>query len=288
MSKLLVHVMPWFGNGDIHRQVSYLSNDPAVIKRQIQIMKFAKINNQPILGVILTWQGPLASFQHSAVTQWCTQCAANHFLFCLLMDPWISKIGNPGNAPTTAAVIAALQDPSTQAMFASPAYVPEMFVLDENVQLSTPSDWATIESTFPSLNFLHNGIGFSWPSIDMTITDPWQRIASSVSNLQVQNQNASMQITGFCVRFDDSGMPTPQGVSLSVWTGTRDYNTTVWGPSGASNRVLDDNAGKLIFDQLAITPTYKPYTAVVTWNDYDEGTAVEPFFVMQTGIRVGN
>lgn len=295
--KTLVHVMGWFGDGNIHRQVSYLSNDPAVIARQIRILKFAKINNQPISGVILTWQGPSATFLHSAVTQWCTLCAQNGLLFCLLMDPWISHVG--GTTPSTASVTQALNDPTSQAMFNSPAYVPEKFILDDNVLLTNPvppatwtpgnpGDWTTLASQFPSLTFLHNASGFSWPSVDMTIINPWSRIASSVTNLQGQNSNVLMKIPGFGVRFDDSGMPTPQGVALSAWTGTRDYNTTVWGPSGSINRVLDDDAGKLIFDQLAVTPTTTPYVAAVTWNDYDEGTAIEPFFAMWTGIRIGS
>lgn len=292
MSKLLVHTMPWFGDSHIHRQVSYISNDPAVIDRQLQIMRFSKINNRPILGVIVTWMGPFDSFQHSATMEWCTQCEANGLLFALLLNPWINGTASQ-TAQSTANVIAALSHVDTATMLNSPAYVPEKFILEFSVPLtsgtgSATADWATIKAQFPDWTFLHQSEGFSWPSVDMTITNPWTRAASSVANLQGQNAHASMQIPGFMVRFDDSGMPTPQGVSLANWTGTRDYNSSVWGPSGNPNRVIEDNAGKFLFDQIAVTPATAPYQGLITWNDYDEGTALEPFFVMQTGIRIGS
>lgn len=292
MSKLLAHVMPWFGDGHIHRQVSYLSNDPAVIDRQIQIMRFSKINNHPILGVTVTWMGPFDAFQHSATMEWSRQCAAKNFLFALLLNPWINGTATQ-TAQSTANVLAALHHADTATMLNSAGYVPEKFILEFSVPLTsgvgggTP-DWTTIQNQFPTWTFLHQSDGFSWPSVDMAVTNPWSRAASSVANLQGQNAHANMRIPGFMPRFNDSGMPTPSGVSLANWTGTRDYNTTVWGPSGNTNRVIEDNAGKYLLDQIAVTPANAPYQGLITWNDYDEGTAMEPFFVMQTGIRIGS
>lgn len=285
MSTLLAHVMPWFGDGNIHRVNSYVSNTQSVILNQIKILQGTKINNEIIRGVILTWQGPHATFQHSTVTQWCTLCAAHRMLFVLLMDPWIAKLSSTGDPTTT--TINALNDPTSQAMFNSAAYIPEKFVLDFN----TGANLATLASTFPTLTFLQQGVGFSWPSINMSIPNSLSRNANSVTNLQSQNSHAGMKIPGFLgVRFDDSGMPTPQGVSLSAWTGTRDYNSSVW---GGGNRVLDDQGGKLYLDQWGVTqnptvPSSVPYAAVVTWNDYDEGTAIEGYAAAALGVRIGS
>jgi hypothetical protein len=102
------------------------------------------------------------------------------------------------------------------------------------------------------------------------------------------------------MRFMDAGMPTPPGIDSnpSAWTGTRDYSSSVWGPSyncgvnpasGAMPaRVLDSQGGKLFFDYFATVPGAAPYLAVVTWNDYDEGTQIEDFFAMLSGIRIGS
>lgn len=281
MSILLAHVMPWFGDGNIHRQNSYVSNTPAVIQNQIKILQGSKINNEIIRGVILTWQGPLATFQHSTVTQWSALCVQHRMLFCLLLDPYCASLGS-GGSPTQN-VINALNDPTTQTMLNAASYVPEKFVLDFN----TGANLSALAATFPYLTFLQQGQGFSWPSINMSLLDSTARNAASVANLQAQNRQPGMQIPGFLgVRFNDSGMPTPQGVSLSSWTGTRDYNTSVWG--GTGNRVLDDQAGKLFLDQWGVTRNDTPYAALVTWNDYDEGTAIEPYAAAALGIRIGS
>jgi hypothetical protein len=280
--KLLMHVMPWFGDGGIHRMDSYLSNDPNVVKNQINVMMTARIYGLQVQGVIMTWQGPGATFQHSAVQQWNTQCQQRGLLFALLMDPWIAKINSPTGNPDLQTVINALNDPTSQAMFNSSAYVPEKFVLDFNIGV----DMTALQAQFPTLNFLAQGTGFAWPSINMTIANSEQRNQACVTNLQTQHNNAAMKIPAVCLRFMDAGQPTPVGVNLSAWTGTRDYATSVWG--GQPSRVLDMQAGKLFFDSFNTVPGACPYLGFVTWNDFDEGTDVEAFYAMLSGIRIGS
>jgi hypothetical protein len=107
----------------------------------------------------------------------------------------------------------------------------------------------------------------------------------SVQDLQTQHSNAAMKIPAVAMHFNDSGQPTPVGVAAGSWTGTRDYNSSVW---GGVNRVLDAQGGKLFFDYWATVPGSAPYLGLVTWNDYDEMTAVEDYYAMLAGIRIGN
>jgi hypothetical protein len=118
----------------------------------------------------------------------------------------------------------------------------------------------------------------------MKITSSDARNASCVSNLKSQNANKAMMIPGICHRFNDAGMPSPKGVSLANWTGTRDMTTSVWGDQPA--RVLNDQGGNFFYDQLAVTPMTCPYLGYVTWNDYDEDTVIEPAMSVQTGIQI--
>lgn len=281
--KLLVHVMGWFGDGQIHRQDSYVSNNAQTIANQINVMKSARIFGLPVSGVIMTWQGPLATFQHSAAQQWCTQCQQRGLLFGLLMDPWIAKLGSPGNATVDINnVINALNDPTSQAMLNSSCYLPEKFVLDDN----TGVNLTTLAGSFPTLKFLAQGTGFAWPSINMGIANSDSRNAACVSNLQAQHSNSLMKIAAVGLGFNDAGQPTPSGVTLAAWTGTRDLTQSVWG--GQVSRYLDTHAGKLFFDQFATVPGGAPYLAYVTWNDYDEGTEIEDYWAMTAGQRIGN
>lgn len=200
--------------------------------------------------VILTWQGPLATFQHSTATQMAVECGEQGLGFMLLLDPWCARLGS--GSPTVN-VENALNDPTTQAMLTTPAYVKEKYILDFN----SGADLTQLKTAFPTLSFLGQSTGFSWPMI------PW-----SASSYLAMNKNPSMKIPGVCLSFNDAGMPTPSGVNLGAWTGTRDYSQSVWG--GAPARVLDDQAGEFFSSQLLTITKTMPYIALVTWNDYDE------------------
>src|SRR5258706_3415342 len=266
MSKLLVNTVSWFGDGKIHRMNDYLSNDPYIIAKKIDCMQKYTINGMNIEGVIATWQGPLAIFQREAICELSKQCGERGMLFALLLDPWCAKIGI-GDLTTN--VTNALNDPSTQTMLSGPTYLPEKYVLDFN----TGADLSILASKFPTLKFLKQGVGFSWPSVDMKIVNSISRNIASVNNLKGQNSNLSMKISGICKGFNDAGMPTPKGVSLNSWIGSRDYATSVWGDQPA--RVLDNQGGNFFFEQLAVTPLTVPYIGFISWDDYDEGTEEE-------------
>lgn len=290
--KMMVHVMPWFGDGKIHRMDRYVSNDPAVIEKQIDTIRASRIAGQIIAGVIMTWQGPGASFQHSAVMEWCTQCEQRQMLFALLMDPWIAKIGSVGGTTVTPSlVVSALNSADTQNMLTSSAYVPELFILDFNIFQNT--SYSLANDVIPHLTgaaanavFLEQGAGFSWPPINMSITDSNARNTASLNSLRTQNANAAMRIPGISMGFNDAGEPTPVGVSLGSWTGTRDYSSSVW---GGQARVLDTHGGMFFQDQLnpGVTPLNVPYWAYVTWNDYDERTAIEDSCATLAGVQIG-
>ena len=308
--KLLCHVMGWFGDGNIHRMNRYQSNDPYVIAHQLECMQAVGID-----GVIFTWQGPLAPFQHETAQIMAVECGERNMPFVLLLDPWAAKLGKNfqalasssavvhvprrktltepaimsahrkelaalGQVPNyTANVTDALNDPTSQAMLNSFAYVPEKYVLD----FGTGANLATLGTTFPALKFLAMDQGFSWISIPTT-TPVSGLNAVAVSALAGFNKNPAMKIPGLCRNFMDSGMPTPAGVQLAQWTGSRDFSQSVWG--GGPARVLDGQAGHLFFDQLPITPMGTPYAAIVTWNDHDEQTEIESFASMFTGIQI--
>ena len=285
--RLLAHVMPWFGDSNIHRMTSYVSNDPVVITNQINILMTVRTFGIQCQGVIMTWQGPNAAFQHSCVMEWNRQCVDRGLLFCLLMDPWLAKIGSPDGTANLQTTLNALNHADTQTMLNSACYVPELYLLDFNIAqnastpFSIPND---VAPHFPTWTFLEQGSGFAWPAIP-SIVKSEDRNAASVANLQSQHQNPAMKVPAVGLRFMDAGQPTPVGVTLANWTGSRDYNSSVWG--GAA-RVLDTQGGKLFFDYFDTVPGSTPYLGLVTWNDYDEQTDVEAFYAMLAGIRIGS
>lgn len=273
--KLLVHMMPWFGDGNIHRMTAYNSNNPKTITRQLDCMQATEISGKRIEGVIVTWQGIFAKFQHAAMLEINKQCTERGMLFALLIDPWCAKLG--GNGPT-ANVIQSLHDSAVQTLInGSDYYLPEKFVLDFN----SGANLSQLVAAFPEMNFLSLGSGFGWPRIDMTIADSMKRNAASIADLVKQNANTAMKIPAICKGFMDAGKPI--GPPSSPFTGARDYSQSVW---GGPTRVLDTQAGTYFMDTFNTLDISDPYCAVVTWNDYDEMTAIEAEASMFSNIPI--
>jgi hypothetical protein len=266
--KLGAHVVAWVGEpqtGDpskVHRVTRYVSTDPLVIAAQLDNMQELGID-----FVIVTWQGLVNPFLHEAAQTIAEECSERLMGFCLLMDPWICK----GQSNMTQAVENSLNDAGTEAMLAQPSYLPEKYVLD----FVTGANLATLATAYPTLKFLAQGSGFSWPNLGPT-----------VANLIVQNSNPAMAIPCIVPNFFDGGRLTLANGNGLNGSG-RDYNTTIWG--GGPERVIDHQAGNLYLDTIGALAYAKnaKYAAIATWNDHDEWTGIEQYAVMLTGRRIG-
>jgi hypothetical protein len=288
--RLAAHLIGYMGNGQVHRDLPYNANDPKVIAKQLELMQSIGID-----VVIETWQGPWAAACNQNAMAVSAACTEVGLQFCLLLDPWTAKLNSSGAAttPAVANLIAALQAPSTQTMLNATSYVPEKYVLDFNtMNPTTATDLAQLRTALPTLNFLPQGSGFSWIAYPpATITDSPAKNAWATANLQSQNANAGMKVAGVCMSFDDSGMPLPSGVAtqaaFDAAGGVRNWSQSVWATTQAPapNRVLGAFAGQFFLQQLAVTPTSAPIIAIITWNDYDEGTALEPKISELLGVN---
>lgn len=279
--KLLVHMMPWFGDGSIHRMDRYISNDPKVITQQLNCMQATTIAGMRVGGVIMTWQGVLAKFQHSTTLEVSKQCNDRGLLFALLIDPWCAKLGSNG---ATINVQNSIQDPSVQGMLNSPYYIPEKYILDFN----SGARLDLLSQSFPTLNFLPKNKGFSWINIPASTSfnvSSKDKNALAVMDLISQHSNPLMKIPSICKEFKDAGAPTPPASKLPTWAGVRDYSLSVWGDQPCRN--LDNQGGNFLQDQLLTIPYAFKYLAYVTWNDYDEGTEIESSASMFSNIRIG-
>jgi hypothetical protein len=266
--KLLTHWMGWHGQPSrVNHVTRYRSVDPWAIDAQLDAMQAVGID-----GAIATWQGPTVNpYLHQATIGLCERLGRRQMLFALLLDPWIAK-GQPN--PTQVAT-AALQHPDTVEMLASSAYLPEKYVLEFDLA-SAGVNVPQLVAAFPKSPIISKHSGYSWPEI-----------SSTMAILAADNANPAMKIPGVILQFFDGGQPLPAGsfTNAPLWNGNRDYNTSVWGGSPA--RMIEHQAGNIFLDSAALVPKSAPYAAVVTWNDYEEGTAIEPFCSMISGIRIG-
>lgn len=268
-SKPLIHRVGWFGNGTIHKLTSYVSNDPATIKRQADL-----IQASGFAGIVHLWYGPTVStFLHDSMMKMWRECEERGLLFALMLDPWIAR----GQANQTQAVVTALQSEDFKLVVGSKSYVPEGYVMEFGLA-SVGVNVATVQAAFPTMPILSKHTGFSWPETTGTI-----------ATLTKDNANVTMRVAGLCLQFMDGGWPLPGGVgSGTSFTGVRDWNTSVWDAAQAKAgaptvRVIPSQGGQFLSQQLAVTPKNVPYVQFVTLDDYDEGTELEPALTLLNG-----
>jgi len=286
--RLAAHYISYNANGQVHRDLPYANpNDPKVIAKQLELIQACGFD-----VVISTWQGPWATACNQNAMAVSALCTAMGLQFALLLDPWCAKLNSQGQAtaPSISNLIAALQYSTTQTMLKATSYVPEKYVLDFNtLNPTTLTNLNALTTAIPGVEFLAQNTEFSWIAYPpATITDSVAKNAWATANLQAQNKNAGMKVPGVCMSFNDSGLPLPQGVptqaAFDASGGVRDWSMSVWLPP-APNRVLGSFGGQFLLQQLAVTPAAAPIIAIITWNDYDEGTALEPKISELLGVN---
>lgn len=267
--RIAVHHICYLGDGHVHRSVPYNALSPKVVAKKLQLMQGAGVDT-----VIATWQGPWAVSGHQDMLMTAAKCSELGMRFMLLLDPggmqrWTSGLTS---GQITANVTQALYDPGTQAVLSGDSYVPERYILDFN----TGASLSTLAAQFPTLTFLQQNLGFSWPMI------PW-----NASGYAAVNANPQMRIPGVCSYFNDAGQPLPVGVQTQAqWVAAgsqRDWASSVW---GGPARILEHQAGQFLESQLAAVPLTAPYVAWVTWDDYDEQSSgpMEYMVALENGV----
>jgi hypothetical protein len=272
--KLLAHWMNWFGDSHYHPMTAYTSYNPVTIGRQLDVMQASGID-----GVIVTWQGTNNPSGQQATLEMLSQIEDRSMLFCLLADPWL--MGN--KAPGEQEVIAQLTSQAGLSMIQSPAYLPEGYFLDfTNDLFNQATVTAALKTYLPAFNVLSRHTQYSWPEI-----------VNTIPTLKSDNANSTMKIPGLFYKFFDGGNPNNSSQFSNPARGEGagiDDNTETWdAPTDEilnDSRTLEDQAGNLFFDALAVTPMTSNYLALVTWNDYNERTAWEPFLSMVAGERI--
>lgn len=265
-SKIYAHYMPWFGSTS-HMNVGYRSDDPAQVKKQVEDMI-----SRGIQGAIVDWYGP-ASTLADASTKLVMKEAEAHtgFTFAIVEDAGalITAAEQNGCDATTQLISDLNYIFSTYA--SSPAYM--------KVNGKTPvfmfgvtgwyEDWSRVQAALPSsavlvfrggegLHFSASGGAFQW--LDINSNDPFdEQIGAQDSFYGAAASNPNLVILG------------------SAYKGFND-TAAEW----STNRVVDQHCGQTWLDTFA--DVGKHYSAsnqlsavqVVTWNDYEEGTAIEP------------
>jgi hypothetical protein len=269
--RILAAYQPWFGRPG-HVNVGYSSQDRSVLERQVINAK-----NLGISGFVVNWYGPNHSFEDRAYSL--LQEAANdsNFSVALMYD---ENADDPGH--TTEDTINDLNyayehyiRPRSQR--SADAYLryngrPVIFIFPKGGH----TDWRRVRSTVNSWNdppiLLYKDVDprvagdfdgfYAWVHPGR---GGWSPDGSNWGQSYLESFYA--QMTG---RYNDK-------IAVgAAWPGFDDRRA-----SWSRNRRMSSRCGKTFADSLRMFRRYYndrnplPFLLIVTWNDYEEGTAIE-------------
>jgi hypothetical protein len=261
-TKIRAHFMGWFGDNG-HVNPGYKSNDPGRVSLQVTDMKASGIDS-----AILDWYGQFNPTINGTGLLLKAECERRKdFDIVLCYDNGLLK-AKPANLSDTDYLIQQIKY-SKATYMSSPQYgrVKDGRLLALEFGLSSV-DWARIVALFPEIAFLHrnsdtdavNNSGFNKPGAGAF---SWCDAGTSSAQYLSDFLTTALKFPGKVV------MP-------SIWKGFDDRLAN-W----SKNRVVDGRDGQLYLDTFAaINKKYDvdhqlDELQVVTWNDYDEQTALE-------------
>ena len=266
-AKIYAHYMAWWGNAS-HINIGYSSTDALQVRNQISDMLSRGIN-----GMIIDWYGPgnTQINQSSLAVMRDSETRGGTFEFAIMEDQ--SQLRTCAYTTGCDVSQALINDLNyiLRTFAVSPAYMrvdgrPVIFTFD--VENLPNIDWTRVFASVtgnPKIIF-HNNAGFrlSYSS-------------GSYAWIPINKQNQSDWGQGYLDNFYGTGLSYPQMQGYGgVWKGFDD-RAAAW----TQNRIVNQNCGQVWLSTFAELNRYYSSSnelqgvQLVTWNDYEEGTAIE-------------
>ena len=263
-TKIYVRLMPWFGDSK-HIQVGYRSDDQQQIAKQV-----ADMMGRGIDGAIVDWYGPQHGVSGHATDLFFKESDSRGFQFAVSVDGGPLKACIKSGCDVNALLLSQLQY-AEKNYEGSPNYVrwqgrPLVFFFDSDL----PIDWQSMRAglRLSPLFIFRNSGAFDNPNGDGAFG--WVAPEAAKSN--------DPESLEYLERFYGRAQQHPEKFAMgSVYKGFDDSRAS-WG----KGRRIPENCGKTWLDTFAeINRHYSaghqlPALLIVTWNDYEEGTAIEP------------
>lgn len=269
--KVLAAYQPWFGNHN-HVDVGYSSQAPKVLDEQI-----VKAKELGISGFVVNWYGPRKPFEDKSYSLLQNAAAQDGFTTAIMYD---EDTDNPSSS--TDAVVVDLQYAydryiGPHAVASRSAYLrfngrPVIFIFPKQGQ----TDWNQIRQMMNSWEdpplLIMKDINTKFPNAFdgyypwvQPGKDGWQRDGSNWGRDYLENFYKQMTTEH------------PNKIAVgAAWPGFDDSKA-----SWSRNRHMSDRCGKTFEESARLYRRFYsderplPFLMVVTWNDYEEGTAIE-------------
>ncbi|HTZ97305.1 MAG TPA: hypothetical protein VMB18_12955 [Terriglobales bacterium] len=268
--KMLAVYEPWFGHPQ-HIDVGYSSHDPVELRKQIDQAKVLGIS-----GFVVDWYGSREPFIDRSYALLQQACAEKKFQIAMMYDETDGEDGN-----TTEDTIAAFNEfrdtylaPSAPGHEAYLTYEgrPMIFIFPKGGH----TDWNRVRTEINKWNpaplliyendstpYANAMDGFyAWVNPG---SKGWASDGSNWGQDYLQNFYHRMQ------------SKYPDKITIgTAWPGFDD-SRAAW----SLNRHMSQRCGQTLTDTLTMARQYaenhpEPFLLIATWNDYEEGTAIEP------------
>jgi hypothetical protein len=272
-TRLIAHFMAWFDKKN-HLDIGYTSTDIEILRWQVENMASRGIE---IANV--DWYGFTNVFIDTVTKMLKGECESRKdFKFCITADDGLFKKIPTGVSPTEFMLAQIKYIRSTYMTSAQYARTKDgRFLMFEFGMGSRGLDWNRIHNAYPEIAILHrNNGGYGVPAS-----------AGAYSWLDSTHSSA-----GYLKDFISVAQKNTNKITcLSWWKGFDDHNRKLGGDPtqsvwGGTARFADERNGQLFLETVAVSQTFDAeFIQIVTWNDYEEGTAFEPG--IENGVTVG-
>jgi hypothetical protein len=282
--KVLAVYMPWFGD-HVHMDVGYSSDDPAVLRRQIQ-----QAHHSGISAFVVDWYGPAVPFSDHNFALMQEAADENHFQVALLYNEAEDDDGQATDA-AMAAFDHAYQAYIGPAARHRGAYLsdnghPVIFIFPKHGHV----DWNRIAE---------HCSGWDASPLLLYKDEPPQQFATAFAGLYAWVQPGQKGWTPDGSNWGEQYLDDfyrnmrnrhPDKIAVgAAWPGFDD-SAAKWG----LNRHMGSRCGQTFEDTLHLYNRYfdaahpLPFVMIETWNDYEEGTAIERLSFAKCGQNTGN
>jgi hypothetical protein len=264
--KVLAVYEPWFGHPS-HISVGYSSQDPLVIRKQIDAAK-----GMGISGFVVDWYGDREPFLDRAYALIQSIAAEKQFKVAMMYDET-----QPANGQATDDAIAAFEKfhrsylaPDAPGRDAYLTYNgrPMIFIFPKSMQ----TDWNRVREVTnqwenpPLLIYEDRSTPFA------SLFDGFYAwVNPGKSGFAADGSNwGEDYLRDFYQRMQSK---YPEKIAVGgAWAGFDDSKAS-WG----LNRHISQRCGQTFADTLKISREYSPlpFLLIATWNDYEEGSAIE-------------
>ncbi|WP_419689270.1 hypothetical protein ACN22W_21080 [Burkholderia theae] len=271
-TRVLAHYLPWWGPDPRGVDVGYRSDDPRQAYRT-----FADMQSRGIDGVIVDWYGQ----GHFVDTAWQASMPElakfPGMTFSIMIDSGSFKFNACHGCDLTETILNNLAYISRE-FFTSTQYLRyegHPVVSEFGMDAVGKADWARIHAAYPDIYWIHTlAPGFDLPYSKGAFV--WAQPSSWATPQPAGTRHDLL----YRERFYNIGRNQPPGMITvgGVWSGFDDKKAS-WG--AAAPRFLAPACGRTWLDTFrSINERYSarqqlPFVQLITWNDYEEGSALE-------------